>query len=141
MKNNVTVNIYGRKYPMVTDESAEYTEKLAQMLNARFDELREHKPTLSVQDAAALISLECVDELVKNKKTEQNIRTQIGVYAEDAKEAHEESEKLRKEVEKLNERIRRLESEIKLRMQFAAEDEENGQLAVKGLGKGGQGNK
>lgn len=125
MKNNVTVNIYGRSYPMVTDESEEYTDKLAEMLNTRMSELKTAKPSLSIQDAAAIISLECLDELVKNKKTEHNIRTQIGVYAEDAKEAREETELLKKENEQLKDRIRRLESEIKLRMQFAADDEAN----------------
>ncbi|SDA15597.1 cell division protein ZapA [Ruminococcus sp. YE71] len=121
MKNNVTVNIYGRSYPMVTEETPEYTEKLAATLNDRFSRLREMKPSLSIQDAAAIISLECLDELIKNKQTEQNIRTQISAYADDANESRAEVEKLHKEIERLNERIRQLESEIKLRTAFAEE--------------------
>ncbi len=121
MKNNVTVNIYGRSYPMTTDESPEYTEKLAATLNDRFNKLREQKHTLSIQDAAAIISLECLDELVKNKQTEQNIRTQISAYADDANESRAEVEKLRREIDRLNERIRQLESEVKLRTAFSDE--------------------
>lgn len=119
MKNQITVNIYGRSYPMITDESPEYTERLAGILNSRFLKLREQKATLSIQDAAAIISLECIDELVKNKQTEQNIRTQLSAYAEDANESRAEVEKLNHEIEKLNERIRQLEREIKLRAAFA----------------------
>lgn len=118
MKNQVKVNIYGRSYPMMTDESPEYTERLADILNNRFLKLREQKATLSIQDAAAIISLECIDELVKNKQTEQNIRTQISAYADDANESRAEVEKLQKEIERLNERIRQLEREIKLRATF-----------------------
>lgn len=122
MKNQVTVNIYGRSYPMVTDESAEYTDRLANTLNERMQSLKAAKKTLSVQDAAAIISLECLDELVKNKQTEQNIRTQISAYVEDANDSRGELEKVKKENEQLKERIRQLESEIKLRMQFAGDD-------------------
>ncbi len=130
MKNKVTVNIYGRSYPMTTDESPEYTEKLAETLNVRFAKLREQKSTLSIQDAAAIISLECLDELVKNKQTEQNIRTQISAYAEDASDSRAEIEKLNKELAKRDERIRQLEREIKLRQQFS--DEETADQIVKG---------
>lgn len=122
MKTQVTVNIYGRSYPMLTDESEEYTDRLANTLNERMQSLKEAKRSLSVQDAAAIISLECLDELVKNKQTEQNIRTQISAYVEDANDSRAEAEKLKKENAQLKERIRQLESEIKLRMQFAGDD-------------------
>ena len=134
MKNNITVNIYGRSYPMMTEETPEYTEKLASALNERFQRLREQKSTLSIQDAAAIISLECLDELVKNKQTEQNIRTQISAYADDANESRAEVEKLRREVDKLNERIRQLESEIKLRAAFAEESTAD-QIVRSSIGK------
>lgn len=135
MKNQVTVNIYGRSYPMVTDESAEYTERLANTLNERMKGLKAAKKTLSVQDAAAIISLECLDELVKNKQTEQNIRTQISAYVEDANDSRAETEKLQKENAKLKERIRQLESEIRLRMQFAGDENTAEQIVNSGITK------
>jgi flagellar motility protein MotE (MotC chaperone) len=100
----------------------EYTEKLAETLNNRFAKLREQKSTLSIQDAAAIISLECLDELVKNKQTEQNIRTQISAYAEDASDSRAQIEKLNKELAKRDERIKQLEKEIKLRQQLSGEE-------------------
>lgn len=122
MKNKVTVNIYGRSYPMMTDESEEYTQRLANTLNERMKALQAAKRTLSIQDAAAIISLECLDELVKKKQTEKNIRTQISAYVESANDAHDECEKLKKEVERQRERIRQLESEVKLRTKFAVDE-------------------
>jgi cell division protein ZapA len=130
MKNQVTVTIYGRSYPMLTDESREYTDCLANTLNERMRQIKEQKRTLSVQDAAAIISLECLDELLKNKQTEQNIRTQISAYVDDANESRAEVEKLQKENAQLKERIRQLESEIKLRTQFSA-DENTAEQIVK----------
>lgn len=119
---------------MKTDETLEYTERLAGILNGRFMKLREQKPSLSIQDAAAVISLECLDELVKNKQTEQNIRTQISAYAEDANESRAEVERLSKEVEKLNERIRQLEREVKLRASFE-EDKTAEQIVRSSIGR------
>lgn len=121
MKNQVTVNIYGRSYQMLTGDNQEYTDLLAGNLNKRFDELKESKSNISVQDAAAFISLDLLDELVKNKQTEQNLRTQVTAYVEDAEELRTKNAKLEKEVAQLKERVRQLESQIKLRSAFAEE--------------------
>ena len=135
MKKEVTVNIYGRSYPMLTDEADEYTERLANMLNERMAHLKTQKKTLSLQDAAAIISLECVDELIKNKETEYNIRTQISAYAEDASESRAKAEKLQKENEQLKEKVRQLESEIRLRKSFEEEGSTAEQMVMGGITK------
>ncbi|MCD7740740.1 MAG: cell division protein ZapA [Ruminococcus sp.] len=122
MKNQVNVFIYGRNYPMLTDETEEYTQRLCDTLNTRMQQLRAQKPSISIQDAAAVISLECVDELVKKSQTERNIRTQISAYAEDASDSRAQMEQLQKENNALKERVRQLEAEVKLRAQLAAED-------------------
>lgn len=133
-RNKVTVNIYGRSFTMMTDESPEQTEKIAAALNERMKRLRAQKSSLSMQDAAAIISLECMEQLVNTKQTEQNIRTQIGAYAEEAELSRGETDKLKKEIARLNERIRQLEQEVKLRASFAAED--NAVTAAQMLNKG-----
>lgn len=132
-QNQVTVRIYGRSYTMLTNESAEYTDKLCEALNNRMEALKQQKKSISVQDAAAVISLECLDELVKNKKTEQNIRTQISAYAEDAAESRAEAEKLRKEVDRLTRKVEQLEREVKLRMQFKADDSPSQKIPESGI--------
>jgi cell division protein ZapA len=130
MKNKVTVSIYGRTYQMLSSEDQDYTDRIADALNQRMAKLREAKPSISVQDAAAVISLECFDELVGNKQTEQNLRTQVTAYAEEADGLRTEKEALEQENAKLKERIRQLESEIRLRMQFAG-DESTAEQIVK----------
>lgn len=113
-RNQVVVNIYGRSFNMLTDESPEQTEKIAVALNERMKRLREQKQSLSMQDAAAIISLECMEQLINTKQAEQNIRTQIGAYAEEAEISRGETEKLKQEIERLNERIKQLEQQITL---------------------------
>lgn len=110
-RNEVTVYIFGKNYTMLTDEPAEQTEKIAAALNDRMKKLRDQKSSLSIQDAAAIIALECMEQLVNTKQTEQNIRTQISAYAEEAELCRSETEKLRKEVERLKEQIKQLEEE------------------------------
>ena len=129
-RKQVTVNIYGRSYTMLTDEPDGQTERIAAALNERMKRLRAQKSSLSLQDAAAIISLECMEQLVNTKQTEQNIRTQISAYAEEAELSRGETEKLKKEVEKLRERVRQLESERKLRESFAAEEKNTAEQIV-----------
>ena len=134
-RNKVVVNIYGRSFTMLTDESPEQTEKIAAALNERMKRLREQKGSLNMQDAAAIISLECMEQLVNTKQAEQNIRTQIGAYAEEAETSRGEAEKLRKEIAGLKERIRQLEQQIKLRESFAAEENTAEQIINAGINR------
>ncbi|MCR5123037.1 MAG: cell division protein ZapA [Ruminococcus sp.] len=134
-RNQVTVNIYGRSYTMLTDEPAGQTEKIAAALNERMKRLREQKSSLSLQDAAAIISLECMEQLINTKQAEQNIRTQISAYAEEAEYSRGESEKLKKEVERLKERVRQLEQERELRGSFAAEETTAEQIVNAGISR------
>lgn len=138
MKNRVNVEIYGRSYPMATDESPEYTERLAATLNQRFEKLRAQKRSISIQDAAAVISLECLDELIKNKQTEHNIRTQISAYAEDASESRAEIEKLNKQLAAYAENSGKSNAEIeKLNNTIGAyaEDAEESRAEIEKLNK------
>ena len=134
-RKQVTVNIYGRSYTMLTDEPEAQTERIAAALNERMKRLRAVKSSLSLQDAAAIISLECMEQLVNTKQTEQNIRTQISAYAEEAELSRGETEKLKKEVEKLRERVRQLEQEKKLRESFAADENTAEQIVNAGISR------
>ena len=134
-RRQVTVNIYGRSYTMLTDEPEGQTERIAAALNERMKRLRAQKSSLSLQDAAAIISLECMEQLVNTKQAEQNIRTQISAYAEEAEYSRGESDKLRKEIERLKERVRQLEQEKKLRESFANDDSTAEQMLSAGINR------
>lgn len=123
MKNEITVKIYNREYRLITDETREHTDKLAGGLNRRMAELLKAKPTLSVQDAAALISLECCDELVKARQSIENIRSQIKDYVDDAGNARQQADDAQKELRTLRERVAQLEKEVRLRKSFTESSE------------------
>ncbi|WP_124100291.1 cell division protein ZapA [Ruminococcus sp. Marseille-P6503] len=123
MKNEVTVKIFNREFRLLTDETKEYTDRLASELNRKMAELIKAKPTLSLQDAAALICLECCDELTKARQSIENIRSQIKDYVDDAGEARTAADEAQKELRTLRERVAQLEKEVKLRKSFAEEGE------------------
>ncbi len=123
MKNEVTVKIFNREFHLLTDETKEYTDRLAAELNRKMAELLKAKPTLSLQDAAALICLECCDELSKARQNIENIRSQIKDYVDDAGEARSAADEAQKELRTLRERVAQLEKEVKLRKSFADESE------------------
>lgn len=123
MKHEVTVRLFNRDYNLVTEESKEYTDQLAAALNRRMEEMTGGKSTLSVQDAAALIALETFDTLHKLRVNQENIRSQIKVYFDDANQAKARAEAAEKENAELKQKLEQLQKEIKLRKSFAPEEE------------------
>ena len=59
MKNKLKVNIYNRTYNLLSEESQEYTNKLALVINSKIKGMMKAIPSLSVQDAAVLTALDC----------------------------------------------------------------------------------
>ncbi len=121
MKNEVNVKIFNREYRLMTDETKEYTDRLATELNRKMAELLQGTSTLSATDASAIICLECYDELVKARQSIENIRSQIKGYVDEASFAKETAEELLEENEKLKARVEQLEKEVRLRQNFAGE--------------------
>lgn len=123
MKHEVTVRLFGRDYNLYTEESKEYTDELAAALNRRMEDMTSGKSTLSVQDAAALIALETFDTLHKLRVNQENIRSQIKVYFDDANEAKARAEAAEKENAELKAKLEQLQKEVKLRKSFVPEEE------------------
>jgi cell division protein ZapA len=123
MKHEVTVRLFNRDYNLVTEESKEYTDQLAAALNRRMEEMTGGKSTLSVQDAAALIALETFDTLHKLRINQENIRSQIKVYFDDANQAKARAEAAEKENAELKQKLDQLQKEIKLRKSFVPEED------------------
>ncbi len=123
MKKEVTVKIFNKEFRLLTDETKEYTDRLAAKLNRKMSQLLKAKPSLSLQDAAALISLEYCDELSKAREDIENIRSQLKDYADEAAKARSAADEAQKELKELREKNQRLEKEVKLRKSFADEGE------------------
>lgn len=113
MKNEITVRLFNREYRLKTDETKEYTDKLAKELNQRMSELLQAKLTMSIQDATALIALECYDELVKSRENVERIRTQVKQYVDDAAKAEAEADVAKQEIAKLKQRVAQLENSLR----------------------------
>ncbi|MGN1113701.1 MAG: cell division protein ZapA [Oscillospiraceae bacterium] len=110
MDNLINVKLFNRQYCLKTDETKEYTEQLVKELNERMSEMLQSKLTMSVQDAAALIALECYEGLKKAKENEDRIRSEVHDYAEDASQAKAKAESAQQEVQNLQERVAQLEN-------------------------------
>ncbi|MDO5124967.1 MAG: cell division protein ZapA [Ruminococcus sp.] len=120
-KNEIRVRIFNKEYCLMTDETKEYTDKLAADLNNRMTQLMESKTMMSHQDAAALIALETYDELIKARDSVEGIREQIKDYADEAAIHREVAEKATARVAELEERVAQLEKEVKLRTKLSSE--------------------
>lgn len=121
MKNELTVKLFNKDYCLITDETKEYTDKLAKELNERMSQLMDAKIMMSHQDAAALIALETYDELTKARESVESIREQIKTFADEAQTQRAAAEKANARVASLEERVRQLEKEVKLRTKLSSE--------------------
>lgn len=113
MKNKLTVRIHNKDYTLMSDETKEYTDRLALALDSRMKAMLKKAPSLSVTDAAALTALDCMDELAKANQNIENIRTQIKDYVDDAAKSRQKYEEAQREIRTLKEKNARLEEELK----------------------------
>lgn len=123
MKTEVTVKIFNREYHLMTDETKEYTDRIADDLNAKMTAVLEGKTTLSAQDAAALVALECYDEMVKAKEEADKMRISIKGYADESAAAKSKADEAQREVERLKSKVEQMERELKLRKELYPDHE------------------
>lgn len=105
MQNRVTVFIGGRRYVLITEESEEYTLKVASLVNEKIEEQR-RTFRVSDTDAAVMAALGLADELLKAREATNNALNQIQGYLEDANKAKLEIAELKRELSRLRGMIR-----------------------------------
>ena len=81
-------------------------------------------PSLSVQDAAVLTALDCLDELSKANQNIENIRTQIKDYVDDAGRARSQADEAQKEIRELQAKVHDLEEQLEARTVVKREPED-----------------
>lgn len=135
MKTEITVKLFDKEYCLITDETKEYTDKLAKGLNQRMKQLMDSKTMMSHQDAVALIALEAYDELTKARESVETIRQQIKSYAEEAETQRLAAEKAISKTTALEERVNQLEREVKLRTKFSSEKSNAGDMVSQDIQK------
>lgn len=95
MKKKITVKIQRKNYTFLSDETKEYTDNLANLLDRKINEKLSCDKGLSTLDAACLTAFECLDDLLKANNNIDNIRSQIKDYVDESAAAKEENQKLK----------------------------------------------
>ncbi len=105
------VKINGAEYMIVSNESEEYVQRVALLVNKKMGQLMEANPHLSTAMSAVLTSINLADDYLKNEKVLDNLRVEINQYMDEAKESKSELEEKKQEVEKLKEEVHNLQIE------------------------------
>lgn len=112
--NKVKLTICGVNYYINTDEGVEYTEELGKKIDERMSQILKSGSFITVTQAAVLTSLELADCLVKCEKDNENFRTQIRDYLEDAGKAKSERDYYKRELERIKAEAKFGEDQINL---------------------------
>ena len=83
MKNRVIVEIGGREFALIADESESYMKSIAIEVNKMINEAVHKSIRTSRNDAALLICLELCDKNKKLSEVNDNMRKQIAEYIEE----------------------------------------------------------
>lgn len=105
------VKINGAEYIIVSNETEEYVQRVALLVNKKMGQLMEANPHLSTAMSAVLTSINLADDYLKNEKVLDNLRVEINQYMDEARESGSELEEKRLEVEKLKDEIHNLQIE------------------------------
>ena len=124
MKNKLKVTIHNRDYTLISDETKEYTDKLAMAVDTKIKMLLRKSPSLSVTDAAVICALDAADELAKANANIENIRSQIKDYVEEAGRARIQVDEAHKQIALQREKIAQLEADLKARTTITKNAEE-----------------
>lgn len=100
MENRVTVTICGEEYTLMAEESPSYMQKVAAMVDARMNSVMA-SGRISRLDAAILAATNIADELLKQQKSTENLRSQLKGYLDEANKAKSELSECRRELVKL----------------------------------------
>lgn len=114
----VKVKIIGREYTLGTDNTRDYTLKLAEELDAKMNAMLSESRTLSGIDVAILCALDAMDDAKKASENADNIRLQLGEYMNSADRAHSSAESSKKEIASLKKRIEELEDRLSQKTPF-----------------------
>lgn len=107
-KNKVQVKICGNELNILSDDNAEYTQKIAQLVDRKMKEILDASPRASIASAAILASLDFCDMLKKSEENADGLRAQINEYLEDSSKSRAEADAAKKEIEKLEKELQTL---------------------------------
>lgn len=108
----VEVKINNMEYSIVSNETEEYVQRVALLVNKKVNEVKEQSGTLSTAMLTVLASMNLADELLKTTAICDNLRNEISTYMDEAQRNGVELERKKLEVETLREDLHKLEIEL-----------------------------
>lgn len=103
------VKINNMEYTVVSNESEEYVQRVALLVNKKISEVKNNNGLLSTAMLAVMAAMNLADELIKSNEAADKLRGEINAYTEAAQSASEELEAKKLEVENLKEDLHKLE--------------------------------
>lgn len=107
-KNKITVKVCGTELNILSEDSAEYTQKIAAEVDKKMRLILQASPHVSISSIAVLAALDFCDMSSKLGEEIKAAQTQIQEYLEDSQNAREEADEARRENEKLKSEIETL---------------------------------
>ena len=104
MANRVSITICGEEYTFVAEESASYMQKVGTYVGDKMSEVLS-SAKVGRTDAAVLTAANIADELFKAQEANQQLRSQIKGYLDEAGRAQAEVSELKREIFRLQQRL------------------------------------
>ena len=109
--NKTVVRICGADYPVVSDRSEEYMQRVAFFVDRKMSEIKERNSKLSTNMTAVLTAINLADENFENRELIEAYRLQIKQYVEQSNRDKMKISELAKKNEQLLTEIQRLKIE------------------------------
>ena len=104
MANRVVVTICGEDYTFVAEESTSYMQKVGSYVGDKMTEIL-NGAKVGRTDAAILTAANIADELFKAQEANQQLRSQIKGYLDEAGKAQAEVSELKREIFRLQQKL------------------------------------
>lgn len=101
MENVYTVHVGGVELSLYSTESEDYTNSIAQDVDAKIKEIMGVTYGTATTSAAILAAMDYCDEIRKMQEGTDNLRAQIKEYMDDANKAIAERDEARRIIEQL----------------------------------------
>lgn len=101
-KNKITININNKDYTLMSEETKEHMEMVAEYIDKKISEIViASGGKLTIQDMSILTAINVADDYFKSENVSDNLRSQIKEYIDEASKANFENNQLRSEISRL----------------------------------------
>lgn len=109
MKNRVTIEILGNKYPITTPEEPRYVKELADEIDQTLRTILSSNRSISTNQALVLLCLNYLDTSKKSEVGADHLRGQVAEYLEETAKVNLELSQAQAEIQRLEREIKQME--------------------------------